>query len=318
MNDLTVEDLNSVLMQAVDSQNHELIDWLLHSNKIKNRPDIHKQKRPDNPILSALKNNDIKSMLLLCHKSTNNQLLQDKVSMDRCLEFASESSMWEMCHFLTDVIEQINPFIPYKYALYYKEENEALLFYDKIKDKSEAFMCACYYGSELLFNKSRTEDKLKINYDLSFAYIIKSENKNLIDKFLNLYENEINWLKHDYFVQKIIDTKNVENLAYILNHAKIKDNFNLKTYEIYFNYLISQKDDTKCKEMLDYLVLDYALPFNGINIQNNSITINEGKKIKTEDKEYIEDFFKKRDAYISMQQKLPEKNQTIPTKVKKI
>lgn len=301
INDLTVEDLNSVLSQAVDSQNHELIDWLLHSKKLSVQPTIHKQKIPQNPILSALKNNDVTSMLLLCHNSKNNELIKDKQSMDRCLEFASESRMWEMCSFLTDVIENINPLIPFKYALSYQEDNEALVFYDKIQDKADAFMCACLYGSDLLFDKSRQEQNIKINYDLSFTNVIQSKNHTLLDKFLNLYSNEINWLKHDYFVKKIIDTENVQNLKYILNHDKIKDNFNLKSYQSYFSYLIAKKDNPEVKEMLDYLVLEYAIKYNGI-YTTNSID----KKITSKDKEYVQDLFVNREIYLYVKQRNEE------------
>lgn len=316
INELTVEDLNSVLQQAVDSKNHELVDWLLHSKKLNKRPDIQQQKNPDNPILTALKNNDVTCMLLLCHNSVKNELLQDTVAMNRCLEFASESQMWDMCHFLTDVISHINPFIPYKYALSYKQETEALLFYDKIKDKADAFMCACLYGSEILFDKAKEEKNININYDLSFANIIKSENHVLLDKFLNLYENEINWLKHDYFVKKIIDTENVENLKYILNHKKIKDNFNLTSYRSYFTYLIAKKNEEPIKDMLDYLVLEYAIKFNGVRINSN-----QGERITQQEKEFMEKFLEKRDNYIALNQRYVDKTQNVnvkPTKVKKI
>lgn len=304
---LTSEELNGILIESVNMQSYDLIDWLLHSKELSHHPTIHKEISPDNPFIICLKNNDIKAIIILVQENVGNKFIRHYESMKKCLEYAAENQMWDMCHFILDIGPDLNPLIAYKYAIVNATTEETLSFYERISDKGKALMCACYHGNEFFYDKSKKEN-IEFNYDLTFAYIIDSQNNLLLEKFLTDYSDNINWLKSGYFIDKIIDKKNVKNLKYILEHPKIKESFNIDTYGNYFGKLMSDKNSQEAQDMLDYLVFDYVLKFKGLS--------NYGKTINKNDLEQMEDKLHKRDMYLKIEAKFKEKN--IKTKKNKI
>lgn len=298
--DLTTEDLNDILIHAVEIQSYDVMNLILKSDNLKNTPNIHKIISPKNPLLIALRKNDIKAMIILIEENVGNKFIRSYETMTQCLHYATENKFWDMCMFLMDIHPELNAIIPYKTCLSNGNQEEALKFYDRIKDKGEALMCACYHGSEFFFNKATEEKNIEFNYDLTFAYIIKTENNKLMEVFLEKYSDNINWLKSNYFVEKIIETKNLKNMKFILEHSKIKDSFDIDSYAQYFNRLMIQKDSQESQDMLDYLVFDYVLKFKGLS--------NYGKGLNDNDLNLMENKFHKRDLYLKIQEKFKEKN----------
>lgn len=298
--ELTTEELNDILIHAVEIQSYDVMNLILTSDDFKNKLNVHKIISSKNPLIIALRNNDIKAMIILIEENVGNKFIRNYETMTQCLNYAADNKMWEMCMFLMDILPELNAVIPYKNCLANGNQEEALKFYDRIKDKGEALMCACYHGSEFFFNKATNEKNIEFNYDLTFAYIIKTENNKLMEMFLEKYSNNINWLKSNYFVEKIIETKNLKNMKFILEHSKIKDSFDIDSYAEYFNRLMVQKDSPEAQSMLDYLVFEYVLKFKGLS--------NYGKGLNENDLYLMKDKFYKRDLYLKIQEKFKEKN----------
>lgn len=130
------------------------------------------------------------------------------------------------------------------------------------------------------------------------------------------YKRGLNYFREMTFhrmFESAVRSDNIDLLDFLLNTQVYKEKIHfLKDKSDWFDSLLrnwKRSAGAKSRATLDYLILDYKLPFN-----------HHYKKIVESNEDYSEiaDMFKSRDLAAKLSKKMPEKKVSIVEKVKKI
>lgn len=262
------DDVNELLLFAIKEKDYVLINYVLTSDDFLFKPNIHYEISNQNPIVNAIKENDEQLLLLLLNDWQGNPLCEDDQSMKKLYDFALSKEFFNIAEILIHVNNSLNRFDLFNQALGTKNKEKINEYYDLIEDKNEVLLAACYHGDIDIFNKVINEKdfKLKFNVDLGFSYVIQSKNTELFHQYLEVFYENLNWNKRNYFLEKIVKTKEKEYIKIILNHKNLIDKFEINTSTDLFDFLFeeSQKDE-KVKEVLEYFVFEHVIKIKNVN-----------------------------------------------------